>query len=69
MANRGVLQTNQAELAVVRFPGQQRKRGPLAGLDGAVALRPHAFSVCNERLEPLFYEALYAATARAVDKN
>ena len=29
----------------MRFPGQQRQRGPLAGLDGPVALRPDAFSL------------------------
>jgi hypothetical protein len=33
----------------VRFPWQQRKRRPLAGLDGAVALRPNAFSLRDER--------------------
>jgi hypothetical protein len=62
-------QTNQAELAVVRFPGQQRQRGPLARLDGAVALRPDAFSVRDEQLKSLFYESLEAATSRALEKN
>jgi hypothetical protein len=42
------LQTDQAELAVVRFPGQQRKRGPLAGLDGTVALRIDALSLRDQ---------------------
>jgi hypothetical protein len=68
LANRSVLQTNQAKLAVVRFPGQQRQRGPLAGLDGVVALRADAFSVRDERLEPLFHQALHAATSRALEK-
>ena len=53
----------------MRFPGQQRQRGPLASLDGAVALRPDAFSVRDEQLEPLFYETLYAAKSRALEKN
>jgi len=60
---------NQAKLAVVRFLGQQRQRGPLAGLDGAVALRADVFSMRDERLEPLFHQALHAATNRAVEKN
>ena len=53
----------------MRFPGQQRQRGPLASLDGAVALRPDAFSVRDEQLEPLLYEALHPATSRALEKN
>src|SRR5207249_10988160 len=69
VADRSVLQTNQADSAVVRFPGQQRQRGPVAGLDGAIALRPDAFSVRDEQLEPLFYKALHAATSRALEKN
>ena len=36
-------QCPQTEFAVVRFSRQQRKRGPLAGLDGALALRLDAF--------------------------
>jgi len=53
----------------VRFPWQQRQRGPLAALDGAVALRPNAFSVRDEQLESLLYETLHAAKSRAMEKN
>ena len=53
----------------MRFLGQQRQRGPLAGLDGAVALRADAFSVRDERLEPFFHQALHAAKSRALEKN
>jgi hypothetical protein len=35
-------------LQYVRFPGQQRKRGPLAGLDGTAALRIDAVSLRNQ---------------------
>jgi hypothetical protein len=38
----------QAEFAVVRFPGQQCKCSPLAGLDGTVALRVDAVSVRDQ---------------------
>ena len=34
---------------------QQRQRGPLAGLDGAVTLRLDALSVRDEQLESLFH--------------
>ena len=53
----------------MRFPWQQRKRGPLAGLDGALALRPNAFSLRDEQLEPLFYQALHPTASHAVEKN
>jgi hypothetical protein len=51
----------------VRFRGQQRQRGPLASLDGAVTLHLDAFSVRDEQLEPLLYEALHPATGRVVE--
>jgi IS4 transposase len=35
-------------LQSVRFPGQQRQRGPLAGLDGALALCIDAVSLRNQ---------------------
>ena len=40
----------------MRFPGQQRKCGPLASLDGAVALRVDALSLRDQQLESLLYQ-------------
>jgi hypothetical protein len=57
------------ELTAVRFPRQQRQCRPLAGLDGAVALRPNAFSLRDEQLEPFFYQALHPAASHAVEKD
>ena len=38
MANRGLLQADQADAAVGRFPGAQCQRGALASVDGVVGL-------------------------------
>ena len=65
--SRGVHQC--AELPVVRFPRQQRKCGPLAGLDGTVALCLDAFSLRDQQLESLLYQAIHAAASGALEKN
>jgi len=56
-------------LQLCDFHRQQRKRGPLAGLDGTVALCPDAFSLRDQLLESLLYQALHAAASRALEKN
>ena len=53
----------------MRFPGQQRQRGSLAGLDGTIALRLDALYVRDQHLESLFYQALHAAASGALEKN
>ena len=53
----------------MRFPGQQRKRGSLADLDGTVALRLDAFSLRDQSLESLLYQAIHAAASRPLEKN
>ena len=53
----------------MRFPGQQRQRGPLASLDRAIALRLDALSVRDERLESLFHQALHPVASGALEKN
>ena len=53
----------------MRFPGQQRKCGPLASLDGAVALRVDALSLRDQQLESLLYQAIHAAASRPLEKN
>jgi hypothetical protein len=52
----------------VRLPGQQRKCGPQAGLDGTVALCLDAFSLRDQELESL-YQAIHAAASGALEKN
>lgn len=39
LANRSLLQTDQADVAVGGFPGAQRQRGALANLAGVAGLR------------------------------
>ena len=53
----------------MRFPGQQRQRGPLAGLDGTFALRVDAVSQRDQSLESLFYQAIHAAASRTLEEN
>ena len=53
----------------MRFPGQQRKRRPLAGLDGTLALRLDAFSLRDQSLESLLYQAIHPAESGALEKN
>src|SRR5690242_568939 len=53
----------------MRFSGQQRQRGALAGLDGPVALCADALSLRDERLASLLYPALHAVAGGAVEQS
>src|SRR5438094_572142 len=65
MADRSVFQAGQADLAVGRLFGQQRQRGALAGVDGAVGLRVAALRRFYQRMDS-FLCALVHAGARGV---
>jgi Transposase DDE domain len=56
-------------LQLCDFLGNNAQCRPLAGLDGAVTLCPNAFSLRDEQLEPLFYQALHPTASHAVEKN
>src|ERR1017187_639668 len=68
LANRSLLQTDQADLAVGGFPGHQRQRRAFAGLDGAPGLFTLAGSGFSIGVGPQLQPPLYHHSCFPLEK-
>ena len=57
----------EADAAAGRFPGQQRERRALAGLDGAAGISPAPLHRLAEQMEAPVLPAVHASAGRAVE--